>query len=150
MNKNKFRAFYKGDKNTSDGYLRFDQKEIDDSLYFVHEDKEKFPNDELRYAFEIPFLDDDWILLKFTGQKDVNETDIYEGDLIEWGMSHDQIKAFPRLRFVEFNEKQLIYKVVEVGDLPSSVDYLYEAAPKSTRWCKVVGNIYENPELLNS
>jgi uncharacterized phage protein (TIGR01671 family) len=88
-------------------------------------------------------------VMQYTGLKDKNGVEIYEGDILEWGMSHDQVNPFPKLRFVEFYEPQLIYKAVEVGDLPVNVEYLYEAAPKSTRWCRVVGNIFENPQLLD-
>ena len=92
----------------------------------------------------------DAVMVRYTGLKDKNGVEIYEGDILEWGMSHDQTNPLPRMKFVEFYEPQLIYKAVDVGDLPASVDYLYEARPDSTRWCKVVGNIYENPELLES
>jgi uncharacterized phage protein (TIGR01671 family) len=100
------------------------------------------------YAHLDIFESPDFIACQYTGLKDKDGKEIYEGDIVEWGMSLDQNKAFPRLRYVEFCERQLIYKVVEVGDLPSSLDYLYEAAPMSTRWCRVVGSIHETPELI--
>ena len=37
-----------------------------------------------------------------------------------------------------------------VWDGDGFLNNLYEARPDSTRLCKVVGNIYENPELLES
>ena len=90
----------------------------------------------------------EFVIQQYSGMSDKNGKEIYEGDILEWGMSYDHT-PFPKLRFVEFYLPQLIYKAVEVGDSPVSVEYLFEAAPNSTRWCKVIGNIFENPELLN-
>lgn len=50
----KFRAWYKPDVNTKDGLLPFEQKMIDGKLYFVYED--------IKYRFEVPFMDKDWIV----------------------------------------------------------------------------------------
>ena len=59
MNK-KFRAFYKPDLNTPDGALKFEQQEIDDQLWFVHDANFKYP-------FEIPFIDNNWEVQQFIG-----------------------------------------------------------------------------------
>lgn len=92
---------------------------------------------------------DGFTIQQYTGLKDKDGKEIFEGDILEWGMSYNTSEPSPRLRFVEFYEPQLIYKAVEVGPLPAGVTYLYEARSNSTRWCRVVGNILENTELLN-
>lgn len=138
----KFRAWtgYSMDYNVMVGYVG--------SVYVNPQNGGIDPNDAGSLSPYNTIYSDTIPIMQFTGMEDINGVDIYEGDIVEWGMSHDTINAFPRLRYVEFCKRQFIYKVVEVGDLPSSLDYLYEAAPKSTRWCKVVGNIFQNPELL--
>ena len=89
-------------------------------------------------------------LMQFTGLKDKNGKDIYEGDIIkvhdleedEEIRDEDFIGVFiydkENLRF-QFDEKYLGY-IDEIGFIVTSnwLDYEYE----------VIGNIYENPELL--
>jgi len=87
----------------------------------------------------------DYVVQQYTGLKDKNDKEIYEGDIVKWGMSTVDPKFFS-LRIVEWNENQLIYKVLDPFKM--SVDYLYESRQPSTRWCEVVGNIFENSDLL--
>ena len=65
---------------------------------------------------------------QYTGLKDKNDTMIFEGDIIdfdekEWGCKHIEEVKF---------------------------DFTYLDGRKSDfdKWCKVIGNIYDNPELL--
>jgi uncharacterized phage protein (TIGR01671 family) len=70
------------------------------------------------------------ILMQYTGLKDKNGKEIYEGDIVEW------------------DEKEWGAPNREV------VIWDYELlSSRRTDWkqfCEVIGNIYENPELLQS
>lgn len=69
-------------------------------------------------------------LMQFTGLQDKNGKDIYEGDLLKW----DPIEWG-----AEFNEAvEWDYELLNMrrNDWP--------------QWCEVIGNIHENPELLET
>jgi uncharacterized phage protein (TIGR01671 family) len=90
-----------------------------------------------------------WELMQYTGLKDKNGVDIYEGDIVKhcnphWGHNPKQILVVEWEEKVSENGKQLIncgwkfkpiHKGVTTRYVPS-VDF------------EVIGNIYENPELL--
>ena len=84
--------------------------------------------------------DEDYILMLYTGLKDKNDKKIFEGDIVNvyhtwWGDG----KISWRAR-IQWNEESAGFRLV---DKESSIGML---------WCssrvKVIGNIYENPELL--
>jgi uncharacterized phage protein (TIGR01671 family) len=72
-------------------------------------------------------------LMEYTGLKDCNEKEIYEGDIIR---DNDGF-----LWVVYFEDGMYCAK----GGEYETVEYLIEFCPE---WCEVIGNIYEHPHLL--
>lgn len=79
-----------------------------------------------------------FILLQYTGLKDKNGTEIYEGDIIDAGSIH---KGYVVYRGASFTEEPIRKK-----DKPYWAYRPFGNLDMSKR--EVIGNIYENPELL--
>lgn len=82
--------------------------------------------------------DYDFVLMQFTGLKDRDGREIYEGDIIK----------LDRTDCNEIGIKLHVDKVrrSETGGYHVDDKCLYKCRLKK---CEVIGNIYENPELLN-
>ena len=89
------------------------------------------PGQDLNQAFS-------WLLkpiMQFTGLKDKNGKEIYEGDIVSHSLDNSTIP----LSVVSFEDGMFVFSDKEyTTELIESLDY-----------CEVIGNIYENPELLN-
>lgn len=79
---------------------------------------------------------DDFILMQYTGLKDKNDKEIYEGDIIrhDWGLNKITFEdySFTAEQILTFDGKYNCN--LYLSDIGSD--------------CEVTGNIYENPELL--
>ena len=73
-------------------------------------------------------------LMQFTGLHDKNGNEIYEGDIVKW--EPDWVKSFEKPKSVEYRGSGFDPFQYDGG---GEWDALY---------CVVIGNIYENPELL--
>ncbi len=76
--------------------------------------------------------EDEFILMQCTGLKDKNGKLIYEGDIVEWERG--------------WKETEMVNTIIEI---PQTFYEMADGAwtPESG---KIIGNIYENPELLKS
>lgn len=138
MREIKFRAFYKGDikyvKKGEQDFM-FHQALIDDELCFVME-KDR----DINYPFQIPFLDNEWILMQFTGLKDVDGEVIYEGDIVRYYHNDKNQDVNGKVVWVEHG-----FHIKKDFDLCKTFVDLKNPLAEN---CKVIGNIYENPELV--
>ena len=75
--------------------------------------------------------------MQFTGLKDKNGVEIYGGDIV----NHNGIGV----GYIDYNDKHAAYKIVFKG---TTRKWLIDMIEREIREIEVIGNIYENPELL--
>ncbi len=89
-----------------------------------------------------------YILMQCTGLKDKNGKLIYEGDIVKVACMHEKMGG------LYYMSMQVIYEVIEHGnDAYSGFSLKHNEKGVFALWGKdkleVIGNIYENKELLN-
>ena len=104
-----------------------------------------FFNDEIQMISDIegfyPYYE--FELMQSTGLKDKNGKEIFEGDIVKFSDCDDDVYVTP----VVWDKNYACFGVSFSGKYPVSFDYLEEFYTE-LKDIEVVGNIYENPELL--
>ena len=84
-------------------------------------------------------------LMQFTGLKDKNGKEIYEGDIVKWGHHCEWCKEEPiRIAEVQF-APDIQFKTLIYDEPFRFGSFAYKDTYKHL---EIIGNIYENPELL--
>lgn len=106
-----------------------------------------FKDDTLLLSYDEIAFDEvpasDFILMQSTGLKDKNDEEIYEGDIIKYkrynyGFTYTAAVGYGTVGLIKHNDK--------IGLISTFAGMSIENIDLSS--VKVVGNIYENPELL--
>ncbi len=98
------------------------------------------------HKFERQLLDEgQYELMQFTGLKDKNGIPIFEGDIVRWYSKSSHLKK---------EKIDVILWVKRSGYFPMTKQS--QSAIKKyrdgfrTTYCEIIGNIYENPDLLTN
>lgn len=90
-----------------------------------------------------------WEFEQYTGVKDKNGTEIYEGDIIAQELIDDPFAGGYPTYIVCWDEKFLGWALKDAtGDDGNDTDLHFFIGER--RKCEIIGNIHENPELLEA
>lgn len=115
-------------------------------------------DDCVSYFLREMIFDNNVILMQFTGLLDKNGKEIYEGDIVKWNNEKDSVKwgEYNDYEYVEGLECWVVGRCWKENNgtplscLVKSGGVSYGRGESTSNGVEVIGNIHENPELLNN
>ena len=90
-----------------------------------------------------------FVLMQFTGLKDKNGKEIYDGDILEYYIGGEEI--FTETYQLSYSEERACWQIniIKECNHTNSPQFYSQHLTQTYASCmKIIGNIYKNPELL--
>ena len=93
---------------------------------------------------------EDMVLMQYTGLKDKNGVEIYEGDICKDDVGHFMEIKFGELPLDKGGDCVCTYQSFYAKDHGKLGETPYYECNQIENWFEVIGNIYENEDLISS
>ena len=138
-NKIKFRAFWKkGNRMLSSNHLRNATMGMVDCVNNEIKKRCLEYNKPASYGLFLPLWDEELIFMQYVGMNDRNDVEIYEDDIILHTLANQKYQVVWK--------DGIGFRLKRISQMPCEDFYL--SADFCQTYAEVIGNAYQNPELL--